>query len=301
MSRKPKFEPTEKDINYILNFSTGKNAQTDKEIAEHLGCSIPYVRKIRKKHNIVKGSKPVDVEKIAQKEIKKGIQAGITAIDDVPTKNLKLSQIKEIHKHLYKNSNQYKELEEMFSENEIEYYLEEFSAMIAEVKQQGGSLTTSEMRNLDMFIQLTIRRNRLLKEEKVVKNAIDKIFQNCDGNILDMEDDDKSTLFQLQNSIKDVNRNLKEITEQSIKVQTALDMTRQERVKRMADSQQGVLKIIQTMQDDAERSRIERQASLMEKSMKKVREEWEDEGLIFSVESLERQKNEKQEEDKGDE
>jgi len=275
---------TEEELAFIRTYSTGPNKMKDKEIAEALGGSVAWVRKQRQKHGISKNDK-TNQKKLEQNIAQRIDNGDINAINDI--KVTAEDKIKDIFKNLFKNTVHYEMLQNMFSKEEIRYYLEEFSALVSEVKSQGGTLTSSEFRNLDQWIQLSIRRNRLLSEEKRVKDMIDRLLAPVDGDLSEAEDETRTQVFTLQTTIRDVSRNLKDITEQSIKVQSELEMTRKERLKRMTDSEKGILNIIQTMQDDQKRAQIDRQAAMLAEAQKKIEKSWKKDGLIVTSETKE--------------
>ena len=275
---------TEEELAFIRTYSTGPNKMKDKEIAEALGGSVAWVRKQRQKNGISKNDKTN--QKKLEQNIAQRIDSGdINAINDI--KVTAEDKIKDIFKNLFKNTVHYEMLQSMFSKDEIRYYLEEFSALVSEVKAQGGTLTSSEFRNLDQWIQLSLRRNRLLSEEKRVKDMIDRLLAPVDGDLSEADDEVRTQVFTLQTTIRDVSRNLKDITEQSIKVQSELEMTRKERLKRMTDSEKGILNIIQTMQDDQKRAQIDRQAAMLAEAQKKIEKSWKKDGLIVTSETKE--------------
>jgi len=279
---------TQEEINFIRAYSTGENALTDEEMAKQLGGSVPWVRKIRREHKISKSGasrKRTTKEKTVAHRIEDGDK---TVVNDLSKVGIDEDRsIRKIFGDLFKNSSQYNLLKEMYTAKEIEYYLEEFSSLVAEIRSQGGTLSTSEFRNLDQWIQLTIRRNRLAVQEKNAHEAIRVALSPFDGNINEADEETRAIVFTLQASIKDIPRNIKDITDQAIKIQSELEMTRKERLKRMSDSERGVLNIIKTMQDEEKRAKVDRQAAMLEEAQKKIKSEWEKEGLIISAASKE--------------
>lgn len=275
---------TIEEIDFIRAYSVGENALTDNEMARQLGGSDVWIRKVRRENNISKSGvsrKKTTDEKIVAHKVAIGDK---TVINDLKQPSNEAKSIKEIYSDIFKNTSQYSILKQMFSKTELEYYLEEFSALVSEIKAQGGTLTTSEFRNLDQWIQLMVRKNRLAIQEKEAIDVVQRTLSPFDGNLDEAGDEQRAIVFQIQTSVKDIPKNIKEITEQSIKIQSELEMTRKERLKRMADSEKGVLHVIQTMQDDEKRARVDRQAAMLAEAQKKIKEEWIKEGLLLTVE-----------------
>jgi len=281
MARKSK--TTKEEISFIKAYSSGPNALTDQEIAKQLGGSVSWVRKVRREHKISKSGasrKKTTDEKTIASRIDDGDKRVVNDLTRIGVDDDK--SVKSIFGDLFKNTGHYALLKDMYTDKELEYYLEEFTTLVAEIKAQGGTLTSSEFRNLDQWIQLAIRKNRLAVQEKNALDAIRVCLEPFDGNINQADEETRATIYQLQASIKDVPRNIKDITDQAIRIQGELEMTRKERLKRMSDSEKGVLNIIRTMQDEEKRAKVDRQAAMLLEARKKIEKEWSEQGLILT-------------------
>ena len=274
-------QTTQEDIEFIR---INANKMTDKELAKAIGCSTPSVVKIRGKFNITKRGKKA---KRTSQQIESELPSKVdiqdpSVINELEVEGMDDEDLRALFERLFKNSTQFEILKDMYTEKEVRYYLEEFCIFVSEVRSQGGEITSSEFRNLDQLIQLNIRRNRLTIEEKHTQDAIRTALD--ENSITDVTEETRVVVFQLQNAMKDVNKNLKDITEQSLKLHTSLDMVRVERVKRMANSEHGILRIIQNMQEDKKRVLVEKQAGMLKASTTKARKKWKEEGFIFAPE-----------------
>ena len=274
-------QTTQEDIEFIR---INANKMTDKELAKAIGCSTPSVVKIRGKFNTTKrGKKAKRTSQQIESELPSKVDIqNPSVINELEVEGMDDEDLRALFERLFKNSTQFEILKDMYTEKEVRYYLEEFCIFVSEVRSQGGEITSSEFRNLDQLIQLNIRRNRLTIEEKHTQDAIRTALD--ENSITDVTEETRVVVFQLQNAMKDVNKNLKDITEQSLKLHTSLDMVRVERVKRMANSEHGILRIIQNMQEDKKRALVEKQAGMLKASTTKARKKWKEEGFIFAPE-----------------
>ena len=278
---KRKYRPmaTQEDVMYLRNYASTKS---DKELAEDLGGSIQWVRKIRHKYGI---KKTVTVEEkkkgIKQKDIdeknRRLAKGDLTAFDDVKdVASLIDNVLREYFENLFKNSSQYKMLTRMYTPDEIEYYLQEFSMHTTEIRKVGESINPQELRSLDTLIQTRIRMARLVADERDKKNLIEKIIKENGALTEDRVTDEiaRNNIFMLKKDIEKVNKEWSELSVIATKSEQTLDITRQERVKRMSDAETGILRIIVEMQDKTKRERLEKQAAKVEISTKKLNDKW---------------------------
>ena len=272
------YKSTEENIKFIKdNFFR----MTDKDMADSLRMSVALVRKIRGKHGLKKIKRGAESAHLITHTAE---EMGALEDGDKPKLGIILSdgynkkEVEALFERMFNNTQHFAILKETYSETEVKYYLQEFNALYSEVKSQGGTFTTSEFRCLDQYIQLTLRRNRLTREEKAVLGDIDLVKNGRTPN--ELTDEERATVFQLANQIKDVGRNLKEINEMLLKLQDSLDVSRKDRLKRVSDTQSGIPKLIQDMQDDRKRQRVDRHAHLMNKAKEKMEKRWREEGII---------------------
>lgn len=277
--RKYRSKATQEDVMYIRNHSTTK---TDQEIADDLGGSIQWVRKIRTKYGITKVPTPEQKKGgIKQKDIddrnKRIARGDLTAFDDIrDISRLKDNDLREYFESLFKNSSQYNLLTRMYTPEEIEYYLQEFSMHTTEIRKIGESINPQELRSLDTLIQTRIRMARLVADERDKKKLIEKIIKENGALTEDRVTDEiaRNNIFMLKKDIEKVNKEWSELSTIATKSEQTLDITRQERVKRMSDAETGILRIIVEMQDRTKRERLERQAAKVEISTKKLNDKW---------------------------
>ena len=265
---------------------------TDKQIANELKGSVSWVRKVRKENNIKKqrtkedimaGLKSGDMRVINEK-----MEDGdLTVINDIVTSGMDKDLLQRQFETLFKNSGQYRLLKEIFTADELEYYLKEFSMHITEIRAMGETINASEMRALDTLIQTRIRMNRLVLDEKSTRLEIDE----CKREKLLAEEDKKCLLdariFQLTKSCENVNRDWTSLNKQSLDIQKILDVTREERVKRHDSSKEGILQLVATMQDRKKRDRLESQAAAYKESTKRLADKWKKTGYMLDHENIE--------------
>lgn len=287
--------PDDDEKAYIRANSIGSNSMTDQQIADKLGGSIYWVRKWRKKLGIKKTGTadltPEQEKTIKEARIKASGAAKInmsdpSTVNELDVRGMQLSDMRNLFEELFQNSMQYKQLEKSYSEEELKYYLEEFGAFVTEVKGQGENLTQSEFRNLDNLIQLNIRRNRLIAEEKEVRDTVQRILDNegVDG-IEALDGEKRATVYQLKQEIKDHPRWLKDINDQTIKVQEGLNMIRSKRIEMMKDSQKGILRVVQQFMNKDKKDDLDKQGSMLEAAKNKVEKKWKNEGWIVTGEN----------------
>jgi len=276
---------TQADINFIRDHV---DTMTDGDMAKILRGSVSWVRLTRRNHNIRKNKKSVRPHDKKLSKIEKRLKYGDkTAVNDILDGPSSEEGLRILFEQMFQNSQHHAMLKKMYTPEELKYYLEEFSTLFSEVKRQGGSLTSSEFRNLDSFIQSNIRKMRLVIDEKETKDTIRRILEPFDGDESVASEEARAIIFTLRQQIKDVNRHYKDLNEQSIKTQEALDMVRKERLKRMTDQENGILKTIQYMQDKEKRKKISEHASYLEMAKSKVEREWKDAGIIYTGEPSE--------------
>jgi len=286
--RKP---ASQEEIKYILTMYKDK---TDAELAADLQGSVAWIRKIRKQYGI---SKVITEEQkeagVTNAVIRGKLELGDkTLIDDIANDRIKDDDLKTLFESLFKNTMQYKILEDIYTKDEVKYYLEEFSTHITEIKKLGETINAAELRDLDNLIQTRIRMNRLVKEEKEARDRLIELASVFSSTEISSEE---KTLFimekgSLEEKCNKISREWRELNTQALSIAKTLDVTRQERVKRMNDSENGVLKIIRTMQDKTKRERLEKQASMLKFSANKVQKEWENLGFLIDGANQEEKK-----------
>lgn len=260
---------TQEDIDFIR-----KNASKmkDKEMAEAISCSISLIRKVRKDLGIRKNStsKNEDIKEINEKIEK----ADMTVINDIDFKGKDEDKIRVHFEALFKNSAQYGMIKKMYTADEVEYYLQELSAHISDVKSMGETINSSELRSLDQLIQNKIRMNRLVSDETNIKKCIDLILAPVRWDETKLEEEETSKIFMFRKNIEKTNKDWKDLNDTSIKLSQILDVTRQERVKRSAAGENGILKIVKDMQEKTKREVVERQSAMIDKAVKNLEDEW---------------------------
>jgi hypothetical protein len=260
-----------------------------------LGGSVPWIRKIRKKYGINKTTTQEQKDSGVTKEVIRGkIELGDkTLIDDIANDRIKENDLKTLFESLFKNTMQYKTLEDIYTSDEVKYYLEEFSTHITEIKKLGETINAAELRDLDILIQTRIRMNRVVREEKEAKDRLQELSRLISDESI-AQDIKTSFLLEaseLNEKTKQVSKDWRELNAQALALSKTLDVTRQERVKRINDSEGGILKIISTMRDKTKKDRLDKQASMLKFSSDKVEKEWRELGFITDKETINKNDN----------
>ena len=269
-NNKPKRKILEQDdIDYIRKHSSSKK---DKEIAENLNCSIHTIRKVRRDLGIRKNKteKNEDIKEINEKIDK----SDMTVVNDMDFRNKTEDKIRIHFEALFKNSAQYGMIKKMYTSEEVEYYLQELSAHISDVKSMGETINSSELRSLDQLIQNKIRMNRLVEEETNIKKCIDMLLRPVRWDETKLEEEETAKIFMFRKNTEKTSRDWKDLNDTSIKLSQMLDVTRQERVKRSAAGENGILKIVNDLKDKKKRDVVEQQAAMIEQSVKNLEKEW---------------------------
>ena len=279
--RKKRKEVTPEDVDYIRKYSQSKK---DKEIAEVLGFSVALIRKVRNDLGIRKNNtaKNEDIKEINEKVDR----SDMTVVNDIDMHGKSEDKIKAHFEALFKNSIQYQMLKEMYTGMEVEYYLQELSAHISDVKSMGETINASELRSLDQLIQNKVRMNRLVKEETNIKICIEGIVKRVRYDETKLEEEETSKVFMFRKNIEKSNKDWKDLNETSIKLSQMLDVTRQERVKRSAAGENGILKIVKDLQDKTKREVVEKQSAMIEKSVNNLEKEWKEIKHIINDENI---------------
>ena len=256
---------------------------TDKEIGAYLGRPSDTVQKFRLRQGFVKNTGAL-IEKMEGDNLKDAS----TVLDEIDRyKNLDPSQYRQVYEQEFRNTHQYKILEEMLDANEIDYYMQEFIQHIIEVKQQGGTLTTSEYRALDAIIHIQIRRIRLATHERRTLNLINTLNTRA----IELTDRERQQLLQLNLDLSGITKEIKLLNDQFIDMQKSLNMTRQERLKRMSDQDISIMSLIEEIMNDKRNESISAYSDAMQKAKQKTRQNWVEEGILRTVEKDDEEKN----------
>jgi len=236
---------------YIRKVYLYKN---DIEIARELGVSPYTIKSFRGK------------EKLRRKKSQKAPN------NPSEMRQYKLDLYKRKYIEAFKNSKQYAILCESYTDDEIDYYLEEFIVHLYEVEEQGSILTSSEKRALDQLIQTQIAINRFAKREKDVQEAIKK-EQN--GN------NDSQILAALMSNLEFVSKELRNLRDTFIDLQKSLELTRQERSKKKSDAKINVLTLLEEIKDEKTKLGLAYWIGLSEKAMMSVLRRWRKDSVLL--------------------
>lgn len=254
----------------------------DDEMAQVLGCSVPNIRRIRKKLGAKKNISKEEKRKIVKcpatqvaEENKDIVSIGL--LNDLDVTSLSEDQTKALFTKIFKNSTQYEMLKRQYDEEEFKYYIEKFITFLSDVKMQGEELSSVETENINELIHLLIAQARYNVRQREVERDLKDLPRS---SYREKSDDDKFLVSIYENRLKEATKSLKDTNEMILKIQESLSMTRAERQKRQSSATEGVFKIIKAMQDEKERNKIDVHAAMLKKATEKVGKKMEDEGLV---------------------
>jgi hypothetical protein len=254
----------------------------DDEMAQVLGCSVPNIRRIRKKLGAKKNKSNLkNVKTIKSPATRIAEESGdivsIGLLNDLDVTSLSEEQTKALFTKIFKNSTQYEMLKRQYDEEEFKYYIEKFITFLSDVKMQGEELSSVETENINELIHLLIAQARYNVRQREVERDLKELPRS---SYRDKTDDDKFLVSIYENRLKETTKSLKDTNEMIIKIQESLSMTRSERQKRQSSATEGVFKIIKAMQDEKERNKIDVHAAMLKKATEKVGKKMEEEGLV---------------------
>jgi len=187
---------TKDEINYIRDNCGSK---TDEELAKDLNRSIIGIRKARKRHlGVIKdnlGQVP-DKVKLTAKSTKTKIDPDTGKNIAIAHRRLNEKQRQSFFKSLLANSLYYETLKAQFSEDEMDFYLEEWGSLCVQFED----ILATEKRQIDELIKAEIAGNRIGRNIKISEDIISEYqikineFRNK-ANLDTEEDQEKDRLM----------------------------------------------------------------------------------------------------------
>lgn len=160
---KPRLKDSEKE--YIRANCLTKS---DQEIADDLNRHVKTISYYRQKIGIKKRSSGTvdagDVKKIVDPKT------------IVPSLSMSEHERREFFKAQLSNSSFYKTLKSQFTQEEMDYYLEEWGSLAA----QFSDVISTEKRQIDEFIKAEILGNRILRSIRLLEDEINQLAQEIE-------------------------------------------------------------------------------------------------------------------------
>ena len=237
-----KYNLTIEQIKQIKELSPYK---TDGEVADILGVPKSVVARYRKRLGIEKG-------KAREKQT-------FTYVSEAKQK-------KDFYKN-FQNSQQFRILEQLYDDDELKFYFEEYWVHVKELHKAGEELTAAEKRALDNLIQTKIRLNRYLNNERIL---MDELIKATDA------EEKKEIQAKLDRTAKSI----KDMQDLYISIQKTLELTKQARTKKRQSTKINILSLLEEMKEDKLKLGIGYWMDLSEKALMTIFEDWREEGVI---------------------
>lgn len=158
--RKPRMTPAE--VCYIRDNCL---SSSDEAIAKYLKRDVRSVVTARRKLGITKRESGVLTEVDLSKKTALGDRESIVL---QASKKLNEDQRKEFYKTQFCNSLYYKNLKQQFTEDELDFYLEEWGTLCVQFED----IVATERRQIDELIKISIMGNRILRNIRVAEDEI---------------------------------------------------------------------------------------------------------------------------------
>ena len=239
---------TPKQKKYIREVGSYRD---DEEIAAKLGVSVHTIKKFRSTEGIKKDN----------------TGSNLTEAD---LKRLDLDLVKAKYFNDFKNDKQFTLLNEGYTQDEVDFYFQEYFQYIAEVEQQGGMLTAHEKRALDQLIQTQISLHRFANIQKELHTSL---IDAADDNV-------RNTIVT---RLEFVSREMRGLRESFNTLQKSLDVTRENRNKQKSDQKINLLTLIQELQDEKTKRGIGYWSALSEKSMETIIRSWRNDKTLSAA------------------
>jgi CheY-like chemotaxis protein len=255
-------------------------SKTDEQLAKELGRDIRTIANARKKLGITKSTGGKVKALVA---FNKTSSTQPTIPDHKLTTGLHLneSQRKEFFKTQLVNSLYYQNLKEQFTENEIDFYLEEWGALSI----QFDDIANTEKRQIDDLIKAEIMGNRMLRNIKVAEDIIENLqldvealrkSKDMDTDVQAQERDDmlnnmiRAIHSQTQVMANDYQRNF----DLRSKVLSELNARRRDRVDQIKKGGTTFIGLVEAFRDRQLRATQGRHIELVRIAREKKRVEW---------------------------
>ena len=248
---------------------------SDEDIANKLDRTIETISRNRKKLGIHKGSRG-------------GIKTVGVSPDGLalPVK-MDDQQRKEFFKTKLVNSFFYSNIQRQFSEEEIEFYIEEWTALCLQFQD----IVTTETRQIDELIKASIMDNRILRNIKIVEDEIELLTKEVDelrdhptfdGDIEMQQRDD--TLLAMVNNMSGQSKSMAvdhhKLVDLKNKLLGELNARRRDRIEQIQKGGTNFLSLIEAFQNEKVREIQGRHAELVKLAKDVKKASWHQEHMF---------------------
>lgn len=243
---------------------------SDFRIAEHLKRDIRTIKSAREKLGVIK-KESGQIREITNSD-PLAFVVGYKLTED---------QRKEFFKTQFVNSIYYKNLLDQFTADEVNFYLEEWAALISQFQDIAGT----EKRQIDELIKAEILGNRILRNVKVAEDEIKLVQQEMDDlrKAKDVNEDEDaqerdSLLMNMIRSIYSQSQAMSGDYQRNVdlrsKILNELNARRRDRVDQIKRGGTTFIGLVESMRDRKVREVQGRHAELVRLAKEKKRGEW---------------------------
>lgn len=263
---------TSAELEYIRQHSV---SQSDAEIAKVLNRKTETIAKYRKRMGIVKGGGG-KIKEIGVPNTEKGPQ-----VEKLFGKKLDENDKKEFFKTKLINSLYYDNIKKQFSKEEIDYYLEEWSALCLQFQD----VVATESRQIDELIKASIMGNRLLRNIKFLEEQIEetqayvkkiRLVVDIENNIEAQERDREllDLMQQMRAESKNMTNDYHKIVSLKNQLLGQLNARRKDRIDQIKRSGNTFLSMVEAFQDTQVREVQGRYAELVKLAKENQKNKW---------------------------
>lgn len=249
----------------------------DHEIAAKLDRDIKTIRRTRKKLGIVKGGKKI-IHKDIAKKIKNNEKVPKTVL--LATQKLTEDEKRGFFEKEFKNSVNYQILKRQFTDEEIQFYIEEWTSLCVQFED----ILATEKRQLEELIKSEIIGNRIMSYVKttedyiaMVQKEIDEFRSRNDLTVEENQKRDEQMVFAVQKMgsvssamTNDYHKNL----DVRNKLFENLNSRRKDRIDQLKKSGMTFAGIVQALRDRETRTTQGRHMELVKLAQTKKMEEF---------------------------
>ncbi len=207
----------------------------------------------------------------------------VTGKDGVIPANQNFSEEfrKEFYKTQFTNTLYYKNLKEQFTEEEIRFYLEEYSSLCLQFED----IVATEKRQIDEYIKLAILGNRILKHIRTVEIEIASLqkeiedFRKRHDVVTDEEAQERdrtltNLLFSMSGHSKAIANDYQKNLDMKNKLLEELDARRKDRVDQISKRGTTFLSLLEDFRNKQTREKQGKHMELVRMAKEKKKNEW---------------------------
>ena len=260
---------SKEDVEYIRENVTSK---TDQQIAKDLGCRVVTVANNRRKMGVYKSRGG---------EIQNDPESSDSSKAALSQSGMTEAEKKEFFKTQLVNSLYYKNLKKQLSEEEIDYYLQEWGALCVQFQD----IVATEKRQIDELIKTYILDNRILRNIKVAEDEIERLQEEVQElrDNRDIENDTEAQerderIIELINTLsgqsKSMAKDHDQLVQQKNRLLGELHGRRKDRLDQIEKSGRTFASMVQAFHDEEVRQTQGRHAELVKMSRQKKQKDF---------------------------